>query len=295
MSTVARFQITDYDGSLHKFYCFSDGYPYDEMGVFAKFPRGDHDFCLETFVRRLELSKSGTEYWADIYYEMDLKTRMVNVSSGCYRNVDFKGSFEDAIRHFWDKDYSEKDALSQFPSPTDVISCSSVSAINWFWEIIRAVNYGIPEFEYDVLEQRIILIGDNPVFYTFNDFVTFPSCEMNNDYRAILDAKVNARRVGLMTYFKNKASNSCFTLYYMMKLRKDGYILPLTRTLIPYGHTISDDIKQEELEMIVELIKSNDLKTSKAYNIAYEHLPNSKLQEIRESLRKRKENSKTHK
>ena len=292
MATVAHFQITDYDNQLHEFYRFLDGYPCDSMGVFATFPRGDHDFCLETFVRRLELSKSSKSYWADVSYKMDLKTRMIEVSSGCYEGFNFKGSFEEAIRHYVDKDYSEKDALSKFPAPSDLSFLNGENLIDWFWEIIRAIKYGIPELDYHLFEERRVIIGDNPIFYKFNDFVVYPSCEMNRNYKAIIDAELNARRIGLMTYFENKISNTSFMLNYMMLLSKEGYLLPMTHEFIPYGYKISEDIKQTELEMIVEYIKSQDFKIMRGRNILYGLQSDAERQEIKENIRKRNEESK---
>ena len=58
MATITYFTVVDYDGKTHEYYRFADGYAKDDAGVFANFPLGDHDFCLETFERRLKLKKS---------------------------------------------------------------------------------------------------------------------------------------------------------------------------------------------------------------------------------------------
>lgn len=289
MAIIAHFKITDYDGQFHEFYRFLDGYPCDSMGVLAAFPRGKHDFCLETFVRRLQLTKSVKKYWTDVSYEMDLKTKVVEVSSECYQDFNFKGSFEEAIRHYVDKGYSEKGALSEFPDPFDVSSLCGPNLIDWFWEIIHAITCGIQELDYDIYEQRKIIIGDNPIFYTFNDFETFSSWGVDNKYEAAVDAKLNARRIGLMTCFENKTSNGVFMFNYMITLSKKGYMLPMTKMLIPYCKEISEDVKCEELEMIVENIRRQDLKRIRALNLLRGLQSDSQLQEIRDSIRKRKE------
>ena len=60
MATIAYFTVVDYDGKTHEYYRFADGYPKDDAGVFANFPLGDHDFCLETF---------DWNYLTDVYYD----------------------------------------------------------------------------------------------------------------------------------------------------------------------------------------------------------------------------------
>ena len=287
MATTARFYITDYDGQTHEFYRFLDGYPCDNAGVFANFPLGDHDFCLETYIRRLNLEKSQTKYMTDVSYIMDLKTRTVEVSSGCCEDFNFKGTFEEAIRHYAFKDYSEKDVLSKFPKESDLQKFFCRATIDGFWEIIRSVNKEIPQLEYDIYEHRIIEIGDNPRFYLSQDFIHYPSCKMNENYKAEEDAMVNVQRIGLITYFKNTVSQKNFTLNYMIRLTKDGYILPLTEEYIPYTQEISEDVKTLELKMIIEMLKRVDFKTVSAQNFLYGILSDSELQEIREALEKR--------
>lgn len=287
MATTARFYITDYDGQTHEFYRFLDGYPCDNGGVFANFPLGDHDFCLDTYIRRLELEKSQKKYLTDVSYKMDLKTRTVEVS-GCCEDFNFKGTFEEAIRHYAYKNYSEKDALSNFPKKSDVESFLSCGLIDGFWEIIRAIRRNVPQLEYDFLEHRIIEIGDNLRFYLSQDFIHYPSCEMNQNYKARVDAMLNTRRIGFITYFKNTISQKRFTFNYMIRLTKDGYILPLTEEYIPYTEGISDEVKNLEMEMIIEMIKGVDFKTASAQNFLYGIHSDSELQKIRKAIEEKK-------
>lgn len=284
MATVARFHITDYDGQTHQFYRFHDGYPCDNGGVFANFPLGNHDFCLDTYIRRLELEKSKKKYMTDVSYNIDLKIRTVEVSSGCCEDFNFKGTFEEAIRHYAYKDYSEKDALSNFPEKSDVESFLSYGLIDGFWEIIRAIRRNVPQIEYDFPGHRIIEIGDNLRFYLSQDFIHYPSCEMNQNYKARVDAMLNTRRIGFITYFKNTISKKRFTFNYMIRLTKDGYILPLTEEYIPYTQEISEDIKKLELAMIIEMIKRVDFKRDAARNFLYGIHSDSELQEIRNAV-----------
>lgn len=284
MATTARFYITDYDDQTHEFYRFLDGYPCDNAGVFANFPLGDHDFCLETYIRRLNLEKSQTKYMTDVSYIMDLKTRTVEVSSGCCEDFNFKGTFEEAIRHYAYKDYSEKDALSNFPKESDIQKFFCRATIDGFWEIIRSVNKEIPQLEYDIYEHRIIEIGDNLRFYLSQDFIHYPSCEMNQNYKARVDAMLNTRRIDFITYFKNTISKKRFTFNYMIRLTKDGYILPLTEKYIPYTQEISEDIKKLESAMIIEMVKRVDFKRDAARNFLYGIHSDSELQEIRNAV-----------
>lgn len=94
MATIAHFTIIDYDGQTYNYYRFNDGYPCGDAGVFANFPLGGHDFCLETFVRRLALEKVSADYFSDVSYRLDLKHRNVTVSS-FIGEFKFSGSFED--------------------------------------------------------------------------------------------------------------------------------------------------------------------------------------------------------
>ena len=110
---------------------------------------------------------------------------------------------------------------------------------------------------------------------------------MNENYKAEEDAMVNVQRIGLITYFKNTVSQKNFTLNYMIRLTKDGYILPLTEEYIPYTQEISEDVKTLELKMIIEMLKRVDFKTVSAQNFLYGILSDSELQEIREALEKR--------
>jgi hypothetical protein len=73
----------------------------------------------------------------------------------------------------------------------------------------------------------------------------------------------------------------------MIRLTKDGYILPLTEEYIPYTQEISEDVKRLELKMIIEMLKRVDFKRVSAQNFLYGILSDSKLQEIREALEKR--------
>ena len=107
---------------------------------------------------------------------------------------------------------------------------------------------------------------------------------MNENYKAEEDAMVNVQRIGLITYFKNTVSQKDFTLNYMIRLTKDGYILPLTEEYIPYTQEISEDIKKLESAMIIEMVKRVDFKRDAARNFLYGIHSDSELQEIRNAV-----------
>lgn len=289
MATTAYFQISDYDGRTHEFYRFLDGYPCEGAGVFANFPLGDHDFCLDTYIRRLALEKSDKDYWTDVSYMIDLKTRTVEVSSGCYKDFNFKGSFEEAIRHFAYSDYSERDALASFPQRSDVQKFIGPHTIDGLWNIIRAIKKEIPQLQYENHELRIIEIGDNPRFYLSQDFIGFPSCEMNRNRMALKDAMMNARRIGLKTYFTNTVADKSFTMNYMIRLVQDGYILPLTQAYIPYKQRVSDELMKLELKMIVEMIKRRDMKNMAAQNFLLGIHSERELRDIQDTIDQQEE------
>lgn len=284
MGVLAHLSIIDYQGQHHQYYHFGDGHPLDSNGIISNFPRGDHDFCVETFVRRLRLIKSEYNYFIDIYYILDLKSRMIEISSECYTEANFKGTFEEAIRHFDDADYSEKNALDEFPNITDLSAILNHRLIDGVWNIIRAVVANVPHLKYDIHTHRLVYVGDNTIFYTFNDFIEFPECEMNENFHAIEDAYLNARRIGAKMYFTNTITGQPFTLFYMLRLYRDGYILPLTEKFIRYGEIPDECTKLLELAMLVKMINIRDPKHLRAQNFLYGIHSKKELQEIRKSL-----------
>ena len=285
MATVAHFTIIDYDGTSHKYYRFLDGYPSGEAGVFQNFPLGDHDFCLETFERRLNLEKSESKYFADVFYNLDLRTRTAQVSSTVFvEDINFNGSFEEAIIRFAYEDYSEKEALKAFPKWDNISRIIFPGFINGMWTIIKTLKSEISCLEYDLDSHRIVCIGDNINFYMYPDFIDFPKCKMNRDYKVRQDAHLNARRVGVLIFFNNTITNNEFTLRYMLTLTQDGYLLPLSGEFIRYEEELSDKIKEEELAMLVKSISLEDPKSLKARNYIYEHLSRKKMNELKRSL-----------
>ena len=286
MATIAHFTIVDYDGKTHRYYRFLDGYPKGGAGVFVNFPLGDRDFCLETFERRLNLEKSDRDYFSDVFYNMDLRTRHIKVHSKVFvEDINFEGTFEEAIRHFAFKDYSEKEAIEAFPEWKNISRIIYPGFIDGMWTIIKALKSEIPCLEYDLYSHRIIYIGDNINFYMYQDFIYFPECKMNRDYKVCQDAYLNARRVGVLIFFNNTVTNSEFTLRYMLTLRRNGYLLPLTGEFIRYDEGLSDKIKEEELAMLVKSISLCDPEDLKARNYIYEHLCREEMNELRDSLK----------
>jgi len=285
MATTAEFQITDYDGRQHFYYRFADAHPRERTGVFVNFPRGDRDFRLETFVRRLDLEKSSKDYWVDLHYEMDLSKRIIKVYSGVYDDVDFNGSFEEAIRFFADEDYSEKDALDAFPEASYLHTILFSGFLDEIWVVIRAIRKEVPHLEYDYYSHRILYVGDNINFYQYHDFIDFPPCSMNRDPELADDAYANARRAGIRIYFNNTVTGEPFTLMYMLALGRDGYVLPLTEKFFRYGEEPDDITKQEELAMLVKHISMCDPKSLRARNYLYGIHSEKELAELRDATR----------
>lgn len=286
MATIAYFTVVDYDGKTHEYYRFDDGYPKDDAGVFANFPLGDHDFCLETFERRLKLKKSDWNYLTDVYYDMDLRTRYIKVHSTVFsEDINFEGTFEEAIRHFVDDDYSEQDALESFPEWSNISRILFPGFLDGIWTIIRALTTELPYLKYDLHTHRILLVGDNINFYMYQDFIDYPQCDMNRTYKLCHDAYINARRIGIEIFFNNTVTNETFSLLYMLTVERDGYWLPLTGEYIRYAEGLDKNLKEEELAILVKSISLRDPKTLRARNYIYEHLSRKEMNEIRNSLK----------
>ena len=286
MATIAHFTIVDYDGITHTYYRFRGGYPKGHDGVFNNFPLGDHDFCLETFERRLNLEKSDCNYLTDVYYNMDLRARHIKVHSTVFsEDINFEGTFEEAIRHFVDDDYSEQDAIESFPLQSDICRILFFGFLDGIWTIISALKSAIPYLEYDIYSHRLLYIGDNVNFYMYQDFIDYPTCKMNRNQKACQDAYLNARRVGFRIYFKNTVRKDESTLLYMLTVTRNGYFLPLTGEFIRYGEGLDEKIKEKELAMLVKSISLRDPETLKARNYIYEHLSREEMNELRNSLK----------
>ena len=285
MGVLGYFKITDYQGQEHEYYRFGDAHPSDYSGIFANFPQGDRDFCLETYVRRLRLEKSNRDYIVDVSYKMDLRSRTIEVSSKCFEDIDFKGTFEEAIRHFADEEYSEKDALAYFPEESDLRRILYPGFLDGSLVIAKAVSAAIPWLKYDYFSSKELYIGDNISFYLYEDFIDYSYYISNNSIKAAEDAYANARRVGLLIYFDNDINNQKVSVFYMITVTHDGYILPLTQIFIPYGEGIPDKIKQEELDMLVMMLKSNDPKDFRGMNFLLGIHPKSELEEIRNKIK----------
>lgn len=285
MGTVAHFTITDYDGDTHKYYRFLDGYPHKNVGVFMNFPQGERDFCLETFERRLNLEKSERDYFADIFYSLDLRTRLIKVSSNVFlEDINFEGTFEAAIRRFAYSNYSEKDALMSYPDRSDIGHFLFPGFLDGLWVMVKALTSSIPYLEYDLFSPRTLYIGDNINFYMYQDFIDFPSCRMNRNYKARDDAYANARRLGVRLYFNNTVTNNPFTLLYMLNVERDGYLLPLTGKFTRYEEGIDDETKETELAMLVKDISLQDPKNLRARNYMYYIHSRQEMDELRNSL-----------
>lgn len=287
MSTIAKFRIMDYDGSMHNYYRFSDGYPDGMAGVFANFPLGDHDFILETYVRRLGLEVRNADYWTDFTYVLNLSDRTLEISS-CCEGYGFKGSFEEAIRHFWDKEYSEKEGLSLFPREDDMIPILVPGFLKGMRVLINTLSQKVSCLKSDIFCPEILYIGDNINFYMYEDFIFYPQCAMNVNPQAMEDAFCNARRVGVRVYFKNTMSGQDFSLLYMLDVRADGYLLPLTQRFVRYEETLCEETKAEELEILVEYLNTfYDLRNGRALNVMPGIYLGQEIGDIRESVRKR--------
>lgn len=287
MATIAEFQIIDYDGSLHNYYRFADGYPNDMAGVFANFPLGNHDFMLETYVRRLRLEESEGNYWIDFTYILNLSDRTIKISS-CCEEFEFEGSFEEAIRHFWYEGYSEKEALSYFPKKEDVLPILIPGFLKGMHCFIDTLPQEVSYLKPDAFGPEILYIGDNINFYMYKDFIYYPRCDMNINIKAIDDAFFNARRVGVRLYFKNTMSDQGFSLLYMLGVRAEGYLLPLTKKFVRYGETLDEETKMEELEILVEYLnKYHQSYKRRALNVMPGILCGEEMEEIRKSVRKR--------
>ncbi len=284
MGVLAHFKITDYQGQLHEYYHFGDGHPLEKNGVISNFPRGDRDFCLDTFVRKLDLEKRERNYFVDVYYILDLRSRTIEVSSPCFKDIEFKGTFEEAIRFFEDADYSEKDALDEFPKKEDLMPILNVGFLDGFWKIIKAVTAAVPHLKYDFHCPKLV-IGDGTIFYKYNDFIDFPRFEMNGNLDAIEDAYANVRRIGMILYLTNTITNQKISVYYMLRVYRDGFWLPLTEKFIRYGETLDEETKQMELAMMVKMISLRDPSTLKAQNFLYGILSDKMLKEIKDLLK----------
>ena len=284
MGVLAEFEIVDYNGQNHSFYRFGDGHPYERHGVFANFPLGDHDFALETYVRRLRLEATSRRYFTDVFYYMDLRSRSIKVSSKCFEDCDFKGTFEEAIRHFSQEDYVEKEALSRFPKRSDIEHILVPGFLDGLWVIVGEMCKNLPFLEYDHMSPRILYIGDNVNFYMYDDFVLYPSYSEGRNSKVVEDAYVNARRLGVRLYFNNTRTGKRFTLLYMISVKAHGYILPFTRRVIRYGEELDELTKQHELRIVVEYLKSDDTENSKALNVLCDIGYGEKLDRIREAI-----------
>lgn len=166
MGVLAKFVVVDYDGQRYDFYRFGDGHPCERQGVFANFPLGDRDFLLGTYIRKLSLEKSTRDYFIEVRYEMDLRSRQIEVSSGCYEDCDFKGTFEEAVRHFAWENYVEKEALSMFPNKSDLEPILVPGFLDGLWVIVDAVCKNVPYLEYDAMSPRMLyMLGVGPHGY----------------------------------------------------------------------------------------------------------------------------------
>ena len=268
MSLIGHFAITDYDGKVYSFYKFGGAHPCDE-GVFKNFPQGDHDFCLETYIRRLDLEQSDRDYIIDVTYKMDLRTRTIQIISKVFEDIDYNGSFEGAIKRFAYEDYSEKDALRDFPDRAITQKLLSSGLYNGMQTIIKSIESNIPYLKYDILTNKIRIVGDCMIFYMFKDFVDYPPCKMNRNPKAIEDAYINARRIGIRLYFNNKMTNRQFSLFYMLGVTNNGFFLPMTRKFVRFGEDIDNDTKNEELETLINMIRSKDPQQLRAFNCYY--------------------------
>ena len=287
MATIAEFQIIDYDGSLHNYYRFADAYPNNTAGVFANFPLGNHDFMLETYVRRLRLEASEGNYWVDLTYVLNLSDRTIKISSN-YEELEFEGSFEEAVRHFCYEDYSEKEALSYFAKKEDVFPILIPGFLKGMRSLIDTLPQEVSYLEPDAFGPEILYIGDNINFYMYKDFICYPRCDMNVNPKAMDDAFFNARRVGVRLYFKNAVSGRDFSLLYMLGVRAEGYLLPLTKKFVRYGETLDEETKMEELEILVEYLnKHHDSYKRRALNVMPGISYGEEMEEIRKSVRER--------
>ena len=285
MASVAHFTVQDYDGKIHQYYRFGSAHPEEKAGIFANFPLGDRDFCIETFERRLRLEKADRNYFADVFYNMDLKTRHITVNSKAFvEDINFEGTFEEAIRRFADNNYSEREALKSFPRQSDISPILVPGFLDGLWKIVHSLKSSLSYIEYDIFTPRILYIGDNINFYMYQDFILFPSCMMNRNYKAVSDAYANARRIGIGIYFKNTINNNEFKLLYMLHVKPDGYILPLTGKFIRYKEGLDDKTSGEELAMLIKHIGSQDPKTLRAANYMYDIIPIKERNQLRESL-----------
>ena len=118
----------------------------------------------------------------------------------------------------------------------------------------------------------------------YQDFIDFPSCNMNQNYKAEYDAYANARRLGVRLYFNNTITNNTFTLLYMVNVERDGYLLPLTGKFIRYGEGIDDETKELELAMLVKDISLKDPKDLRARNYMYWIHSRTEMDKLRKSL-----------
>ena len=108
---------------------------------------------------------------------------------------------------------------------------------------------------------------------------------MNDCSEASQDAFANARRVGVKIYFNNTVTNNPVSLFYMLTVTRDGYVLPLTNQFIPYEEEIPEEIKQEELAMIVMMLSRRNPKDVRAMNFLCGIFSENELEEIRSQLK----------
>ena len=269
MSIIGHFSITDYDGRVYQYYKFGDAHPCDK-GVFQNFPQGNHDFCLETYIRRLGLEQSNCDYIIDVTYIMDLRTRTIQIASKAFtEDINYNGSFEGAIKRFAYEDYSEKNALMDFPDKSKTQKLLSCGLYDVMQTIIESIESNIQYLKYDILTNKICIVGDCMIFYMFKDFVDYPPCRMNRNPKAIDDAYINARRIGVRLYFNNKMTNDYFTLFYMLGITNEGFFLPMTRKFVRFGEDIDNETKNEELKILINIIRSKDPQQLRALNCYY--------------------------
>lgn len=108
---------------------------------------------------------------------------------------------------------------------------------------------------------------------------------MNVNPQAMEDAFCNARRVGVRVYFKNTMSGQDFSLLYMLDVRADGYLLPLTQRFVRYEKTLCEETKAEELEILVEYLNTfYDFRNGRALNVMPGIYLGQEIDDIRESV-----------
>ena len=71
----------------------------------------------------------------------------------------------------------------------------------------------------------------------------------------------------------------------MLTVTRNGYVLPLTNQFIPYEEEIPEEIKQEELAMIVMMLSRRNPKDVRAMNFLCGIFSENELEEIRSQLK----------